>query len=373
MPKKRLLATILLAAAFIALTTNATAYSIGTAPGVLDLGEIERGQSKEFEFYLITTADHDVIVGLSPIKVHEGFFRQNATVGAYNFTPSEASQLDPGNWLTIRRDPVIVSPKNSFILHLADGSVVKANAKAELEIKVPDDAEPCYYAGSVNLIPQEIPGQGIGVQTIGVTRFMYVFRVPGNGYRKGEITDIQAEREAQDKVRIDMVFKNTGTCTLIPWADQAEIFNNLDNLASTTYSGPTIVKPREVAILSTYWVDTKKDIESGIYRVVARVEYITDYAYREQTVNVPKIISAPRIRPTAQGCYFPWWILLVLIGLFLIVYAVGALQLAYTALLAFIICGLFTVVGLFVCPNDIPVRWILIELIVILIVVYWKT
>ena len=106
----------------------AGAVSIGTAPGVLDLGEVQRGAEIPVSFYLITNSPNDMLVGFSPINAHLNIFKKEHH-GTYTFIPDEASQEDISSWITFPENPMLVSPRETFEIRFADGSVSKVNRK----------------------------------------------------------------------------------------------------------------------------------------------------------------------------------------------------------------------------------------------------
>jgi len=275
---------------------SVTAISIGTAPGVMDLGEVKPGQEVYFKFYLVTNSPNDIVVSLSPIPAHMDMYRRNQTT-RYTFIPSEASQYDISSWIDILTTPVLVSPSNVKIVYLPDGSVVRANAEVDVKLKVPEDAEPCYYAYGINLSPKLPRGAtGVGTMTIGVTRFILVFKVSGAGSRSGEIINIFADRETENRARVDVLFRNTGTCTIQARVDKLELYDKFGNLTKTLRSGYTYVRPNEIKVISSYWTG---DVKPGEYKAEISVDYITGSADGEMSVEVPSIVMAekPEGRP----------------------------------------------------------------------------
>ncbi|MDY6774137.1 MAG: hypothetical protein SVS85_02955, partial [Candidatus Nanohaloarchaea archaeon] len=155
---------IVLASLFI---VSSTAVSVGTAPGAMNIGELERGQRYAVDFYLMTTAANPVVVNLAYNPPKNTIFESNTT-SRYTFIPMWASEEDMSDWISFQQEKVIVDPSNVITKRFPDGSMIKANAKAKVLIDVPRDAEPGYHAFEVQLNP-EISGSGAGqgVQTFG--------------------------------------------------------------------------------------------------------------------------------------------------------------------------------------------------------------
>jgi len=309
--------------------------SIGTAPGVMDLGEIEPGKTVSFTFYLLTTARNDMLVYLTPVPVHKDFYQTNHT-GRFTLYSNQVSEEDIKDWITIINNPVLVSPSNVKVIYLPDGSIVRANAEVHVKLKVPSNAEPCYYAYSINLSPRLTtgPGRGVGMTTIAITRFIFVFKVKGDGYRKGKIVDIIAERESQNKARIDTLFKNTGKCTMSVRVDELELYNKFGNLTTKLSSGWNLVKPGETIVLSSYWVSP--NLPNGTFTAHAIANYISGKDEFEKEIEIPAIPTV-KIKPITK-CEIPWHLILIAIivgiALYLIdkeylIYSIGFIFLAF--------------------------------------------
>ena len=91
------------------LIPQGNAISIGAAPGALDLGNVPRGTEKLVEFYVMTNAAQDILVGVDYISVHASIYeREKRTY--YTFIPSEASEEDISSWITFPQKSILVSP-----------------------------------------------------------------------------------------------------------------------------------------------------------------------------------------------------------------------------------------------------------------------
>ncbi|MCK5698388.1 MAG: hypothetical protein KAH93_00935 [Candidatus Aenigmarchaeota archaeon] len=307
--------------ALFTIVPSANAISIGAAPGALDLGSVPRGSERLVEFYVMSNAQQDILVGVSYIPVHASIYeREKRTY--YTFIPSEASEEDISSWITIPQKSILISPTQTHLITLPGGSSVRYNKKVTLILKIPKDAEPGYHAGAVNLQPQMTGGgEGAGIFSIGVTRVIFVFNIPGYAARDGNIIDMEAERVAENRVRVDVLFKNTGTTTITARLEMVELFDNFGLAAENIANGQLKkVGPGQVAILSGYWLE-KEGIKSGEYKANSRVNYITGNALREETIEVPSIITIPKKITQAEDAKseFPWWIVVIimlLLGLY---------------------------------------------------------
>ncbi len=301
------------------LISGASAISVGTAPGLYDLGELKPGRDYAFSFYLTTNSKSDLLVSLGYIRVHSDIYNRNHT-GRYTFLPAEASQEEISSWVEIPKNTLLLSPSNVKIVNLETGGVVKAYGEANIILHVPEDAEPGFHAGAINLGPQ-IPSKavrGTGVATFGITRFIFVFRVVGNAIRKGEIMTLVGSRVGGKKAKIDVLFRNSGTCTMEAWVDYLRLYDKFGNLTATLTSGRQKVKPGKVVALQAYW--SGNDVKPGDYRAEARVNYLTGHATFEEKVSIPTSITIEREPGVVTNVgEFPWLNIILIIMIILLV------------------------------------------------------
>ena len=306
----------------LALTSAVHSISVGTAPGVLDVGEVKPGKDYTFTFYLTTNSKTDLLVSLAYIKIHADIYDKEQR-GRYTFIPSEASQEDIAGWIEIPRSSLLLTPSNVKLINMENGGVVRAYGTVDVVLHIPQNAEPGYHAGAINLSPQ-VPttgGGGTGVVTFGVTRFVFVLRVAGNAVRKGDIMTLYGIRLGENKAKVTAIFKNTGTCTLEAWVDSLRLFDKFGNLtAELQTANREYVKPGQIAELGAYW--SGDNVKPGTYRAEARVSYLTGYATIDARVEIPATIKVEKkeaIQIETGG--IPWMtILLIIIALVLIWY-----------------------------------------------------
>ncbi|MBN2013673.1 MAG: hypothetical protein JW778_00685 [Candidatus Altiarchaeota archaeon] len=361
------------------LINSVSAVSVGTAPGVYDLGELDAGTNVAFRFYLMTNAQNDMLVTLSYIPVHQDMYYQAVTSG-YRFIPKEASQEDITSWVEIPRNPLLLSPERVQVVYLQGGGVVRANEEADIVLHIPENADPGYHAGSISLSPQVASGgRGTGVMTIAVTRFIFVFRIAGEAKRDGEIMTILGERLEEKKAKIDVLFKNTGTCTLSARVTELKLYDKFGEHVATLQSGIKIVRPAIIESLTAYWQG--EAVKPGTYRVEAKVDYITGYKTAEATVEIPTTIKVKPKKPTiplpeVSVCGYLPYLLMVLIIAALLIYWLDWRR-KETALL--IIAALFLIAIAFyvltcVISLSLGFSWldILLVIIIIALIIYWR-
>ncbi|OYT55093.1 MAG: hypothetical protein B6U72_00385 [Candidatus Altiarchaeales archaeon ex4484_2] len=273
----------------IYLVFNVHAISIGSAPGVYDLGLVDPGDKIVFRYYLITTSTSDLLVNAGYIAAHRGMYF-NEKKNPYVFIPSQASEESIADWVTIVKNPVLVSPATKKTIYLPGGGVVRANGYVDIRLQVPDDAEPGFHVGAVNLNPiLSGAGRGTGVSTLAVTRPVFVFQVSGEAVRMGEIVNIIGERTGESNARINVMFKNTGMETMSVKLSYLKIFDKVGNVIANLDSGLTYSKPGEVKVLPVDWNDER--VKPGVYRMEAKVSYTTGYATHVLDVKIPDKIT----------------------------------------------------------------------------------
>ncbi len=296
------------------------AIGIGTIPGVLDLGEVRRGQEIIGTFYITSTLERPMEISLNYRDPHLSIYQQEKTKqrNGYTFIPAEASEESIRDWVKFPKSTILINPSEVHTVKTPQG-FVKYNTAFRFIIKIPDDAEPGYHVGSINIAPairKERRG-GTSISTIGIVRPLFVFRVSGNAVRKGRIISVEAKRLKDNMVKVDVLFKNEGTVTMTAKLDNLEIYDDYGyktgNIASRTSAK---VKPGETVVLSAVWY--KKDkIKSGSYHVDATVDYLTGKDDYSGYIKVVDQIYVPKggkvVKEQSKG--IPWWFLLIIMGL----------------------------------------------------------
>ena len=283
------------------------AISIGAAPGYYNFGETDRGKRYAGNIYLMTTSKNDIYVSLS-YRPPQASFMTTARTG-YNL--SNASEEDITKWFTFPLSSILLRPSEKTLITLSNGEILYANRKATFYLNVPRNAEPGYHMGTIDLTPH-LPAGGStpSVGTIGVTRVITVFRVPGPAIRSGDIVAMEAERTGKNQARIDLLFKNTGTVTESVYPKEVKLFDNLGNVIAVLNGGAVKVKPKETKVVSVYW--SSKNLKSGNYQVKATASWITGEITKIGDVTVPKEIVKKNVIEQPPG-KFPWWLIVLIV------------------------------------------------------------
>lgn len=301
-------------ALILAMAGTAKALSLGAAPGVMEIGELERGKEYAVDFYLTTNSDSELLTSFGFIESRRTMFTTNVT-GRYTFIPWEASEEDMSGWLKFLREKVVVSAAKKFPVRFPDGSTVNANEKVTILIDVPEDAEPGYHTFEVVMNPT-IPNtaRGTGVSTIGITRPFFIFKIPGIAKRGGVIDGIAGSRGGGTAV-VDVLFRNTGTVTVSAHVSSLKVYDEMGNYLSNYKGGAVKVPPKGTGILKVAWPDRDGSKQKNI-RVEATVDYSTGQVTKEGMITIPRSGITAKIEEEAGE--FPWWIIILLIGILML-------------------------------------------------------
>jgi hypothetical protein len=240
-------------------------------------------------------------------------------IGVNQFSAYEMSQEPIDKWIAFQQNPVLVSPRKSIVATLEGGEVVKANAEAVYKLTIPRDAEPGYHIGSVSFNPKvSTSGQGTGVATLGITRYIFIFKVRGVAERNGMVQNVYADRVDKNKARIDVLFKNTGKDTMSVWIENLKLSDEMGNEVAVLNGGIAYIPPGQTQVLPVYW--TSSNLSSGIYQADAKVGYITGFATKQVSIEIP-VQPSVSVPETPSGFEIPWWlILLIALLVILIIY-----------------------------------------------------
>jgi hypothetical protein len=358
------------------LVSNVSAVSVGTAPGVYDLGELKPGSNVAFRFYLMTNSANDMLVSLGYAPVHQEMYSRMQTT-IYRFIPAEASEEDISSWVEIPRNPLLLSPARSKVVYLSGGGVVNANEEADIILHIPENADPGYHAGSIALNPQVVArGAGTGVLTIAVTRFVFVFRVAGDAKRRGEVTAMIGDRTDEQEAKVDVLFKNTGTCTISARVIELKLFNKFGEQVATLSSGMSIIRPNMIEPMTCGWFG--ESVKPGTYRAEVKVDYVTGNATAEGTVELPATIKVRRQAPSQQALDLSLCSLLPQLMVVIVILALLVYWLDWNRDLALLILGALLVAAilLFVLTCVLGVGFsafdALFVLIIIVLIIYWR-
>ena len=267
-------------------TAMSAAASVGAAPGSIDLGEIEQGETVERGVYVTTNFDENFVI--NP-EYRSG--SRSSMFSSSNNRSGETSEQDIESWIDIQED-ITIDPNETISAQLEDGRSVRAEGVFDFTLSVPNDADPGYHYGSFRLNPDiEGDGSGSGTVNFGETRVNFVFRVPGQAERSIEVTDINGIRIGENNVQIVAQLQNTGTVTTSLRSSELTVFDeNEVELDEIRLSSATLA-PGEVAEIDTTW--TSEDVEGGNYEVEGIGDYRTGETHISGDFAITSVVRDP--------------------------------------------------------------------------------
>lgn len=264
---------LFLATAFFA--SMASAASIGVTPGYMDQGEVEPGNTVEFEYY-ITASDIEQEFEVEPNyqKSLRYALGENAIIDM-----REVSEQDISPWIEFEQDTFTIDPTTSETYELSDGTSVNANGVVRFEVNVPPNAEPGYKIGTLELNPSIVGegGSGAGARLVAQTVPGFAFRVSGSVERRIELAGINAVRVGENQVQIIEQLRNTGTVTNTLVKGKADILNSENQKVGTINLDSATLRPGEYAETSQLW--TYEGLQGGRYTIEGQGDYRTGEMY----------------------------------------------------------------------------------------------
>ncbi len=284
---------------FIIPTYNAQ-LTVGVSPATLDLGEVEPGTSKIARFYLVTSSEEKFFVYMNPRK---GLIDTFMTSKYKDFV-NNYSEEDVSSWVEFLSNPVeLKEPRERQ--NTESGVPITGAREIIFILQVPDDAEPGYHSGSINVNPTTFEGSPSMIAIKAVVPLKFIFKVSGEAIREGRILGITSGNYGvDDKLHVNVYFQNTGTVTMGVRPGSVTIFDERGPLDSL----PTnfdYVKPGETKTFSGFWFPG--DIELGEYNTTAKLDYVTGSAFKRSTIDVYKRPTPPVGKVVEEEFVFPWW------------------------------------------------------------------
>ena len=246
--------------------------TIGAAPGFRDLGSIERGDSRQVNFYITSDASDtfELRAGFDQ-PLYSRIFSEDNIENQYSREPISS-------WISFDRESFVVNPNDTSTVRLENGAPVTSQGRVTFDINVPQDAEPGYRAGGVSLSPvSSDSGSVVGASNVGIARPSFVFRVPGQVDRDVELTSLRALRTGDNSAQIIAEFQNTGTVTTRMDSTSVPIVNQANQKVGNVSFGTQIVEPGDFVRLDGTW--TGENVDGGEYRLEGKVNYMTGNAY----------------------------------------------------------------------------------------------
>jgi len=297
MEKRVLLVLCLVLLTAISAPAYARKLQVGVSPSVLDLGEIERGDSHVASFSILTPSEDSFMVEMSKDMGGIEFFDKKKYMGYV----SGFSEQDALDWIDFITNPVYLDTS-------IEGSGMKKAETIKFLVNIPEDAEPGYHVFQIAPRPAVSGGGGTGVSIVAVAKLEVLLQVPGQAVRDAEVLDILGNREG-DKTRIDVYVQNTGTVTISARASSVKVFNLSGDLVGETGTSQEKIAPGEVASLRGHINEPL----GGDYRVSAVISYSSGESEGEAVVSIMPSTAAQATGKITEAAIFPWWAAIIII------------------------------------------------------------
>jgi len=303
---------ICLSVLLVLLSGFVASSSVGAAPSIFELGEVEPGETIEKNIYVQTNFQNEFVVNPSVnTGPHDGHFSNE------NSLAHEISEADIDDWIETEEN-VPVDPNDTQSYELSDGTSVNANAYFNFRLEVPGNAEPGYYFGRIRLNPEiESEENGAGTTNWGETIPTFRFQVPGQAERSIEVTDVNGIRIGEEQVQLIMQLQNTGTVTTRMTGGNLSILDidgfEIDELSMP----PATLAPGEVAEVDRNW--DYEDLEGGNYEVDGLGDYRTGETYISGDFSVSSVIrdrqtiDQPEAEQDEEGFDIPFTLVIMIL------------------------------------------------------------
>lgn len=319
-------------------TSSASAQSIGTAPGALDLGELEPGNSYEAFFYVTTRGmDSEFVLQPEYQRAPRSLFQDPSD--EQDFNPDTTSQESMEDWIDFDSDTVVVDPNDRNVASLDGGGTVVYNSRIRFEVDVPEEAEPGYHVGAINLDPDlDRSGEGASsVLNLALTQPIFYFDVPGVAERDLKVLDVRAIRSGENDARFDYVVKNNGTVTTWVRSSSSELHDEFGEKLGQVETGGQYIEPGQTKVISTEW--SSSAIEGGDYRVTGDINYLTGESFIDETIEISDVVQVESTDDQDQNKESSTWIIvmvLVLLGVLMYSFEIDPVYIiAITGLVGF--------------------------------------
>ena len=279
--------------------------TVGVSPPVLDLGEINEGETKIAKFNVITSSQDTLIVRLEAVRGKADFF----TPSNYWQYLSNYSEEDTKTWISFLSNPVELEPTN------IPGTSIKSAREVSFILSVPEDAEPGYHTAYIMLDPKSAKQTTKPISIRTVFPLTVLFKVPGEALREGKIYDTTLSGTSQDTTYFTTIFQNKGTVTILITSGDIRVYNSSGNQIAVASVPSTYVKPGETKSIRSL-INTA--LQPGEYKLQTIVYFSSGYVEKNSTINVTE--KTPAAPKTIEKQKFPWWIIIIIMVMLIAYY-----------------------------------------------------
>jgi hypothetical protein len=260
------------------------AVSIGIAPSSQNLGVVERGETATSDvFLLVNDLDQRFVVRPEYQSVSEGTYESEL---GENYSSESANRRNFAPWLSFPSSGQTVDPAESV-----DGSGDGFDASVPFQISVPEDAEPGWYVGKIDLNPQinqDVPDAGVGLRA--VARPTFLFRVSGDVSREVEVVQTQGFRTGESQGTATATFRNTGSVTAFLSADDFQVVGPGNIGTNERIGGEFKLGPGESRTIRLDW-EKEGEMPAGNYRVQGVYNHMTGAVFVDETVQIQDFLQ----------------------------------------------------------------------------------
>lgn len=357
----------LLIVSIVFLSGVVQAPSLNVAPSQMELGEVQRGETYEYNIY-INPRNTGGPVEVSAQK-QGPFFSTMFNNSEVN--ENRVSQQDITTWIELQEDSVIADPADTRGYETMDGGSVLAAAVIPVEINVPRDAEPGFHAARIGFSASGVDG-GSGFSTSNwVLPFIEVsMEVPGNAEREVTMEDAQFLRIGQNQAQIITMLQNTGTVTTHFEGANVDILNSNGEKVGEVNLNSATIEPGEFQEVDAIW--RNENLEPGTYELSGTGDYITGRFFIgaqgsiEQAIQERVEVEDPSGESTGEGSDMPTW----LVAMIIMLLAVIMYSFEIDPLWIVLIIGMVSI-SAFVIMTSLPLYLIAITLILGILMIYY--
>jgi hypothetical protein len=269
-------------AVMLMIAGHAGAESIALSPASHELGEINRGSSKQVTVYV------DAIGYDEPFRIEPEYDQPRTSSIMQEGSEIDRSQYsaqDISSWITFSQDSYTIDPNGTME---ANGRTY--DGQITYTINVPrSGSEPGYHAGSINpTIIRTEDASGFSASSIGLAVYSFNFKVPGTAYRELQYNP-RVIRTGTDQLTIVNRIVNQGTVTATVSETSFELQNMNGNLtASRSINSVKVPEGGSETVVTTI---NSEEVEAGNYRIEGTANFITGRATASDTFSLSDIVE----------------------------------------------------------------------------------
>ncbi|MEM5793253.1 MAG: hypothetical protein QXY45_02750 [Candidatus Aenigmatarchaeota archaeon] len=254
--------------------------SVGISPSILDLGEINPGETKIGRFYAVTSSKEKIIVYLG---VKKGDIRILNRSG-YENSIKYCSEEDVSSWVKFINNPAELLPTEKIMEKTKSGFDVEQLREVVFILEVPKTAEPGYHTGTITMDPISAKAEKSDISVKSIVPINFIFKVKGEPIRSGKIIDIVHTGYSFDRRWIQVFYQNNGTVTTFVKNGAVKFLDENGKVILEKSTDSDYVKPDEIKEFNTFI--EPNELKDGDYNVTVSFDYTTGYIERNLTLKI---------------------------------------------------------------------------------------